>query len=391
MIKLIQDSRDALFHQKFGQVSQFPVEFDVDTPIPDDIQPIGDEKCTCYTACDIASDEVGVQYDIDDLWSRIPHTAGGANPRDALGQTTKNGLKRRDTGQIEKKWSSYWSAHTGQYDAFDNVRSALTMTVAPVAVWTNWYAEWRVGIRGVMPLGQRITSSHMYDIQGWKEVNGQPMLIVQAWQGYTMYMPRETFNAAVAVWGCGTAVLSTSEIDAKRTKSLWESILDQFKNLVINFNKWKSENSIALKSNEDIITDMKPTDKDYVYNVSYMYIGKHLSLDETVPIAFGCAQSLSYVLIHAGYSIPEKGISSTIALHDWLSKNCNEITTPEFGDIIISVTQGGNHGHCGIVGHNAIMSNDSQTGLWEPYWSLPAWIEFYKNQKKLVTKYFRVR
>ncbi len=133
---------------------------------------------------------------------------------------------------------------------------------------------------------------------------------------------------------------------------------------------------------------MNPSQK--LYDIAFSCIGKHLSLDESVPANFGCAEAVSYILLKYGTVMPDRGIPGTDALNTFCAEHYTEVPTPDVGDIIISITQGTNHGHTGIVGKHAIMSNDSQTGLWQPWWSLPAWIEFYSVQKKLSTKYYRV-
>lgn len=379
MIKFRADSRSKRWSvsQTFGQVPilDFPTEFRVREQFADYIQPVGDVKCTCITCCDIASDKDGVQYDHNDLFSRIKSDSSGAIPQDALNETIKVGLT--PVGQTLKitPFKSYYEAHSGSYDAFDSVRSALMKMNYPVAVWTRWYREWTSQI---LPEGQNAISGHMYDIDGWKLVNGEPMLIASVWTGEERYISRAVFNKAVGVWGCGTAVLSTLDINIDRKKTILEALIDAIKNLIILL----QEQAMKEKTKSNVL-----------YDIAYSLIGKHLTLDESVPKEFGCAQAMSYVLKQAGYNIPDKGISSTNELNKWLAQNCTEVTEPQKGDIIISVSFTGlpnARGHVGIVGEKAIMSNASDTGEWQPWWSLKAWLDFYKVQKKLATKYYRV-
>ncbi len=132
------------------------------------------------------------------------------------------------------------------------------------------------------------------------------------------------------------------------------------------------------------------TNGEKLYDIALPLKGQYLTLDATVPKAFNCAECMSYLLKQAGYTIPEKGFQGTVAIDAWLQKNATLTNQPSFGDIIISVTQGSDHGHIGQIGHEAILSNDSQTGTLESYWTVTGWLNFYKNSKKLVTKFYRL-
>jgi len=232
MIQLRQDSRDKHFFEHFGQVVSFPLEVNFDTPLPDTIQAPGDVECTAITTCELATDETKVVYDFQELFRRIPSNSFGADPRDALGEAVSNGLKRKDYDLTVKSWNSYWRADTGSsglIDAFDNVRSAMLLAQAPVGVATGWYDNWTTEI---LPEGNRMTSGHMYAIEGWKQVNDEPMFIIEAWLGRKLLMPRKTFNKALGI-GCGSWVLSTAEIDAKRKISFMKKMIDACTNLIL--------------------------------------------------------------------------------------------------------------------------------------------------------------
>lgn len=234
-INLRYDSRDQIFHQKFGQVLDFPDELNLDTPLYDDVQPVGNVQCTCYTTCDMAEDQTGIAYDIDDLWKRVPKYSDGADPRDVLGkavsQKEDGGLLPKGESVRVKKWKSYWRGDLGIHDPFDNVRSTLLLARTPIGVGTFWYDEWFNQV--ILPIGKTASAAHMYNIEGWKQINGQPHFIIEAWLGRKILMPRETFNEAMKPLGMQTWVLSTSEIDAKRIKSLTEIIKDLMVNLII--------------------------------------------------------------------------------------------------------------------------------------------------------------
>ncbi len=231
MIKFTYDSRDHIFQNKFGGILDFPKELNFDTPLIDEVQPYGDVRCTCYTVTGIAADQENRAFDITDLWLRIPHGPTGADPRDALKEAVANGLLPVGEKVRRKDWKSYWRADLGNFDAFDNLRSAMLLVKGPVGCGTFWYQEWFN--TDTLPIGKNITNGHMYTIEGWKEVNGEPHLIVEAWMGKKVYMPRATFNEAVKPYGMQTWVLSTSEIDARREKTLVETIKDLCINLII--------------------------------------------------------------------------------------------------------------------------------------------------------------
>lgn len=231
MIKFTYDSRDKIFQNKFGAVLDLPEEFNVDSSLHDDVQPIGDVKCTCYTACDIAEDQTKTVFDINDLWKRIPQSPQGANPRDVFKEVIANGLLPKGKAEREKRWSSYWRGDLGSHDPFDNLRSALVTANSPVGIGTYWYLEWLN--KTILPVGKTGSFGHMYVCEGWKLIDGQPHLIIEAWTGRKMYMSREVFNTALKPLGMQTWVLSTSEIDSKRSKSLIEMIKDVMTNLII--------------------------------------------------------------------------------------------------------------------------------------------------------------
>ena len=238
-MKLIftEDSRDKIFQNKFGQVIELPNELNLDRPLFDDIQPVGDVKCVAFSITDIGEDQTGIEFDKDDLWKRIPSTPQGSDPRDAFSKVTS---KEEDGGLLptgkqlrDRRWVSYWRADltSGSQDKFDAVRSAIALTQSPIFCGTYWYREWH-GVE-ILPVGKNPQNGHAYSIEGWKQINGQPHLIIEAWIGRKVYMPRETFNEALKPYGMQTWVLSTSEINARREKNLIEVIKDVMINLII--------------------------------------------------------------------------------------------------------------------------------------------------------------
>lgn len=241
-IKFSYDSRDHHAYRHFGQVLELdkPINFD-DANIQEKIQPNGNIQCVVYTGTYIAQNKTKKEYDIDELFNRVPHTSQGTDPRDVFREIVKNGLLVKGTNIYEKPFSSYWRADTGVMDAFDNCRSAMLTVQSPIAIGTYWYREWLdLEPNAVMPVGKSPMNGHMYANQGWKfglatetVVNGEPMFIIEWWGGHTLLMPREVFNQALKPAGMQTWVLSTEEGDIKRKKNLFEIIKDLCINIII--------------------------------------------------------------------------------------------------------------------------------------------------------------
>lgn len=127
-----------------------------------------------------------------------------------------------------------------------------------------------------------------------------------------------------------------------------------------------------------------------IYQKAAQSLGKHMTLDNTVPAEVGCAEAVSAVLALAGVSDGAHGIAGTATLYGWLSTSpkFKRILVPEQGAIIVSPTGAGNGlvvGHTGIFGlYNkefpndwGILSNDSATGLFLERWSWAKWQDYY--------------
>lgn len=374
-MKIKIDSRDFKFHQKFGQTTSFPKELIFDAPSKDFIQPIGDVRCTAITVCEVTTDKTHKQYDIQELFNRIPSDGKGAEPKDAL----KAGVSylRVENAGTEKPWVSYWQAHTGEFDAFDNVRSAITLAQNSITMWSPWYDNW--ANKQILPKGENITNYHMYHIEGWTEIDGVPMMQIEAYVGYKLYMTREVFNDVISKWFSSTAVLSTSEIDEKRKKTIIEAIIDACKNAIVAIQMLIKQQEVLPIADPTPIEQPMENKNESLYNLSKSLIGQHLTLNPTVPKEVGCAQAMSFVLKKFGCDIPKNGISSTVEMKKWLDINFDKVDAPQRGSVMIAVTGTGSkkeyRGHVFVYGNEASMSNDSSTGLWKAHW-------FNENAKK---------
>lgn len=147
---------------------------------------------------------------------------------------------------------------------------------------------------------------------------------------------------------------------------------------------------------------MTPTQQK-IYNEAKNSLGKHLTLNSSVPNDVGCAEAVSFVLKNAGITgIPAEGYAGTADLYRWLLANpaFKLIEQPEQGAIIVSPTGFGNglvEGHTGILGafgvqfsnEYGILSNNSDDGLFEEKWNLLTWWENYGLKGHLPVALFR--
>jgi len=381
------DSRNLNFFQKFGQVTSLPDELIFDSSLADFVQPIGDVMCTAIAVCEITTDKTNKTYDHVELFNRIPSTKEGAEPKQAI----KAGIEylKLLAGGTEKPWSSYWQAHTGRYDAFDNCRSAIGLAQNSIEIWTPWFANW--SNKTILPKGENILNYHAYHLEGWKMVNGVPMMQVEMNVGYKVYMTREVFNHALSAWASGTAVMSTSEIDAKREKTILEALIDVYKNIIITLQLLINQQKVTPIADPTPVPSSTENKNEALYDLSYSLIDKHLTLNPTIDKSVGCAQAVSFVLKKAGYEIPRGGISGTSTLCDWLKLNFTEISSPQKGCVLIFVTgtgKPGTRGHVFIYGKTHLMSNDSDTGMWNAKWLIANAMHYYGTTLGMKPRYF---
>jgi hypothetical protein len=230
-IKIDSRSKDFLFHKHFGFVTSFQDEYLVDRlDVVDPIQTSGNVQCTALTTTSIASDKEGIYYDVNDLWARVPKDSNGADPKTVFKEAITNGLLPKGGNLRFKPFNSYFSALGGGVDSFDSMRSALILSKYPVAIWGGLFDNW---IGGTLAKGNRLMSYHCFACEGWVTFNGVPYLQFDLWTGRKYYMSREVFNWYCGLWATDTAVLSTAEINARRDKTIMESIIDLCKNTII--------------------------------------------------------------------------------------------------------------------------------------------------------------
>jgi hypothetical protein len=247
------DSRALVFQHQYGYTTKFPDEYNADNKAKNEIQPFGDVKCVLYTIRDILRDKDGLEIDMVDLESRISMAKDGTDPVRAVKEVVKNGVL--PIGGTERVFpvSSYFQAHTGLFDAFDNVRSCIMLAEYPVMAYGQWFYNWGRG--GVVSKGQSFSGYHCADNDGWKLKiatlsTGEPAISCEAWTGDKYYMTREVFNDWASRYGFGTLVLSTKKIDAIREKTMLETIRDAYLNVVILLLQMKVQVLEGLLSNK---------------------------------------------------------------------------------------------------------------------------------------------
>lgn len=137
-----------------------------------------------------------------------------------------------------------------------------------------------------------------------------------------------------------------------------------------------------------------PTMTEQLYTLSKNLLGTRLGKDKSIPIGVNCANACTDVLIRFGVKgLPAKGIAGTSQLLSFLKsstefKEVDEYTT---GAVIINATGTGNgkiRGHVGICGNHVIMSNNSETGLWDDVWNWTRWYNYYEKYGGISTRFF---
>lgn len=240
-IKLKVDSRNSHAHMRVGQTTKFMDEMNFDDPnIKEPIQSPGNVECGAYSCTYAAQNLTKVEYDIDDLFNRVSSNKDGVNPNEIFSEVIRNGFLRKGKEPIQenriKVFNSYHDATTGNFDAMNNARSAMTIDNSPLIIFSNWYTEWLNLPDGAeMPIGKTRISGHMYAGLGWftKDKYGNVFFMIEWWGGKTYRMSREVFNDTVSHLGCGAVTFSTLERDIARRKTLTEATHDWIINRII--------------------------------------------------------------------------------------------------------------------------------------------------------------
>ena len=135
---------------------------------------------------------------------------------------------------------------------------------------------------------------------------------------------------------------------------------------------------------------------DALYKVAYDNLGKHCTMDESVPAVIGCGEAISYLVnLVAPGLLPERGIAGTA---DWLafmesSPRFQKVNEPEVGSIMVFGTGTGNgsiRGHIFDVGKFHLLSNNSDNGLLGDRWTRQTALAHYRDFGGMQPHYFNL-
>lgn len=125
-----------------------------------------------------------------------------------------------------------------------------------------------------------------------------------------------------------------------------------------------------------------------LYSVANACLGIDASPNDLVPDEVGCAETVSDI-INKAFPSDMPVIVSTSLLYTYLKNSPKwiQVDQPRRGDVIISPSGYGNgrlsNGHTGYLGNGvgdqaSIMSNNSNTGLFDIHYTLATWNARYK-------------
>lgn len=148
----------------------------------------------------------------------------------------------------EKEEKYFWCDGFG-LDMFDRVRIAMWVNrdrKVTVLAGARWHYQWNVATGIIPETYNSPIGGHAFKIAGWKQINGQPHLVIQNSWGMDdgdsglFYMSRTVANKALT-YGAGYWLDLPPELDRPRTIGLINSILEDIRNLLnrIKLSLWK--------------------------------------------------------------------------------------------------------------------------------------------------------
>lgn len=283
----LKDPKDKRFqfHKHFGIAINFPDEFDADANLtmPDQDADNRPTACTAYTITDIGTDQDQILYSVDYQFMKTlevqnqPPDADGADGRTAFKVACSFGLLPKDKEPAEISMNSQeWAANQDNWDLALDVEAKKNLKPAylPIAPVPDYFD----GIRSAFILGEKehrtvgiatqwspdfedkdylkyhsntLTDNpknkywgHMYKVNGWKLIYGQPYLKLKTWQGKgygdggIVYMSRTGVNKLLSTWGTYAATiqkLPQNTIDALKQEqnNLLDAAIALCQNLII--------------------------------------------------------------------------------------------------------------------------------------------------------------
>ena len=271
LIPLTEDIRDKKyrFTRRYGAtaLSNIPLEFDTDAGLtdPDQNQDNRPTECTAYSKTDMATDMTGKIYDPDYTYAMTLRVAGlppetqGADLRMSFKSVIQYGLlEKKDAPDLSdkdqtfvadwKRWTafverallnaqaSYRWIYDDVYDHFDDIRSAMqTFFKAqgikqPVDWGIPWFYTFAtkdiLTLADVKDLDLGSANWHDVNIKGWKQINGEPYLVIKYWEkGRRKYFSRDLVNYLYSIRGTAAGMYDPT---GNRTWSLFGFIVEQF-------------------------------------------------------------------------------------------------------------------------------------------------------------------
>ena len=156
-------------------------------------------------------------------------------------------------------------------------------------------------------------------------------------------------------------------------------LLEKLYQLVLKLQELLRQKSIIIENQTEIkVSELSP---QRFYRIARENLGKDLSPTQK---ELGCVESLETIhrLAFGDYIGGDTSLISTIKLKYHLFKRNDfvRIDNYEVGAIILCVTGEGknrSNGHTGICGKFQIMSNNSETGLWDTKYTLTLWKKYF--------------
>lgn len=143
------------------------------------------------------------------------------------------------------------------------------------------------------------------------------------------------------------------------------------------------------------------TNREHLYDTAYASRGKDMSPLDKAPDNLACMESLDGVYFAAfGEHLlsPANRLSTNLGYKSMLKDSRLELIDNADalpGDMVISPTgyskKNAKHGHCGIRGKTAYMSNDSNTSLWTANYNLANWKLVFEDTLGFPIYHFRVK
>lgn len=398
------DSRDYDFHKTFGAAvaPDFPESYNADAGLWMPNQNFGSDLfdpavppmpfgCTNYSQADLCAD--------DDQELKNP-----VRLEEITHANAKGGIDMRTSLNAAKKVfgrTAYFNIRpTYPLDFFDAVRLAMWSTKdegRTVSAGTPFYPEWgnpipdgRLAIPASFDTIQ--VPWHNWKIAGWKTIHGKPHLLCKMWTGPTYgdngwaYMSRELFNAVMTV--NGTAAYTMTKIgDADVQKVDFELV-----SFIVSLVRWAfglDEPAAPLVIPPEPPKPIEPpvpapkveTAAERLVEAGVAALGMDMTPDDKVPDEVACvAQLVAIVPAEFGLS---RSLTYTPNLKNALDANpkFKRVQDPHRGTIVVSVTEGEQHGHCGLyLEDDSIASNNSNNGKWEVNFNRAKWRSYFGDK-----------